>query len=344
MKQAIPLLFLILLLVGISGTGITHENTNPGKLFDFSPQDITLVDDAFHGHGMLPFTEWWYFDAMFDNGYSAQMSIRIASLYGKGMVFVRLDLYNNTLLLSHNSQLYPVNEIVASSTLPLVQLQGKTIMAGSCNTSTGEFIYDVSFEFPENAARLRFLGCTKGWKGILNSGAWWAVILPHADVTGTIIVNNTTINVTGVGYHDHDWEVDTRMCVNFGWFWGKINTKEFTATWSTILTTRATTQPILIVNVKNAGYISVPSKTIWFTAEDFSLDHFMLVPQSFSVETMTDDVFLVAHMQTISVHHERFMGLMNYWRYHLKCSGTIMVNGQAQTVDGVFIAEYIRFR
>ena len=70
----------------------------------------------------------------------------------------------------------------------------------------------------------------------------------------------------------------------------------------------------------------------------------MFIPYFFDIETMTDKVFLVVSMEVIDVDYDRFMGFMNYWRYHVKCSGTFMVDGHAETVDGVFIAEYIRFR
>jgi len=344
MKRIAFLLLILILVAGNLFTGLAVDKKNINSTHGFSPQDIELGDDAFHGNGILPYTEWWYFDAMFDNGYSAQMSIRIVSVYGKQMAMMRLDFYKNSVFVSHQSLSYYFNEIVASSTVPLAQLQGKTIMVGSCDNSTGDFIYDVSFDFSGNAAALRFVGCTKGWKGLLNSGAGWAVILPRADVTGTITVNDTTMNVTGVGYHDHDWNVKSRMAVSFGWFWGKIDSSNFTATWSTILTTRTIVQPIMVVNKKNAGYIAIPSETIWFSAKDLHLDHFMFVPQFFNIETMTDKVFLVVNMEVISVNHERFMGFMNYWRYHVKCSGIFMVDGHAETVDGVFIAEYFRFR
>jgi hypothetical protein len=344
MKRIAFLLLILILVVGNSFTGLAVDKKNINSTHGFSPEDIELGDDAFHGNGILPYTEWWYFDAMFDNGYSAQMSIRIVSVYGKQMAMMRLDFYKNSVFVSHQSQSFYLNEIFASSIVPLVQLQGKAIMVGSCDNRTGDFIYDVSFDFSGNAAALRFVGCTKGWKGLLNSGAGWAVILPRANVTGTITVNDTTMNVTGVGYHDHDWNVKSRMAVSFGWFWGKIDSSNFTATWSTILTTRTIAQPIMVVNKKNAGYIAIPSETIWFSAKDVHLDHFMFVPQFFNIETMTDKVFLVVNMEVISVNHERFMGYMNYWRYHVKCSGIFMVDGHAETVDGVFIAEYFRFR
>jgi hypothetical protein len=344
MKHIAFLLFVLFLLAGSSFTAIAVDKKNVDSDHGFSPQDIELGDDAFHGHGNLPYTEWWYFDAMFSNGYSAQMSVRIISTYGKGFVFQRLDLYKDGNLVTHDSASYQMREIFASSTVPLVQIHGDTILAGSIDNNTGNFIYDVSFDFPGRAVMLRFVGDTKGWMGQHQSGDWWAVVLPSATVTGTLTIDNTTMNVEGTGYHDHNWDVSARTCLYFGWYWGKFSTLDYTATWSAVLSTRATEKPIMVVNKKNAGYIAIPPETIWFSAKDVQLDHFMLIPHFFNIETMTDNVFLVVNMEVSSVDHERFMGFMNYWRYHVKCTGIFIIDGHTETVDGMFIAEYIRFR
>jgi predicted secreted hydrolase len=191
---------------------------------------------------------------------------------------------------------------------------------------------------------LHFVGCTKGWKGQHHGGDWWAVVLPRATVNGSIIVENLTMNVTGIGYHDHNWEVSAKATLNFGWYWGRINSENYSITWTTILTTRMFKQPVLVINEKNGEYTPISSKEIWFTTDDYHFNNVMRVPHFLNIEAMTDDVFLVVDMQVIGVHHDRFMGFMNYWRYHIKCTGTIMVDGHAETIDGVFIAEYLRFR
>jgi hypothetical protein len=344
MKHVTLLLLIFFLGVSPSFSGLAVGTSIIKESDGFSPQDITLGDDAYHGNGLLPFTEWWYFDAMFGNGYSAQMSIRIISSFGKGYAFERLDLYKDGVLITHNSTSCRLREIAASSEIPLVQIHGATKLAGSYNDTLKNFVYDVSFDFPGNAAELHFVGCTEGWKAQHQSGDWWAVILPRAMVTGTITFDNTTLDVEGTGYHDHNWDVSGRSCVNFGWFWGKFNSHNYTATWSAILSTRSTPQPIMIVNIKNAGYITIPSETIWFSAKNLHLNHLMLIPHFFVIETVTETVFLTVSMEVIDVDYTRFMGFINYWRYHVQCSGTFMVDGHPETVDGVFIAEYIRFR
>jgi hypothetical protein len=338
----VSLIFFLCISSSLSGVAmdITNVNGTPG----FSPQDITLGDDAYHGQGLLPFTEWWYFDAMFDNGYSAQMSIRVICVFGKGYVFERLDLYKNGTLYTHDSVSYYLRDVFFSAEIPLVKINGKTIFSGSYDAGLENYVYDVSFDFPETAADLHFVGCTEGWKGQHPSGDWWAVFLPRASVAGSITVGDTTLNVEGIGYHDHNWGVNQRACVNFGWFWGKFHTPEYTAIWSAILSTRATVKPIIVVNVKNAGYIAIPSETIWFSAKDLRMDHLLLVPYLFTIETVTEKVFLTVSMEVIDIDYTRFMGFMNYWRYHVRCSGTFMVDGHVETIEGLFIAEYIRFR
>jgi hypothetical protein len=343
MKQTSVLWLVSVLLLSPSFLGSAMQQVNVGIRGEFSPQDIELRDDAFHGRGLRPYTEWWYFDAMLNNTYSVQMSVRTLGVYGKGLVFVRLDLYKNGTLINHNTLSYHLKEAFLSSMKPFVQVQGKTILLGSYDNTTKSYVYEVSFDFLGSAAHLFFKGCTKGWKGQHQSGDWWAVILPRADVSGTITIDNTTIQVNGSGYHDHNWDVSTQVFFHFGWFWGRFNSEEYTAVWSAILTTRVTPQPILVINIKNEGYITIPSETIWFSVKNIHLNHLKFVPFYFTVETVTSRVFLVVHLEVVHVEHERVMGWMNYWRYHVKCTGIFMVDGHSETVDDVFIAEYIRF-
>jgi predicted secreted hydrolase len=163
-------------------------------------------------------------------------------------------------------------------------------------------------------------------------------------VTGTITLENTTMNVTGTGYHDHNWDVGAAVALHFGWFWGTFESSSHSVTWAVVYPTRLTQHPMIVVNEKNGGYLNIPPETIWFSAQNKQVDHFRLIPRFLNIETMTEKVFLVVNMEVLSVDHARFVGFINYWRYHVKCTGSIMMNGHMETIDGVFIAEYLRFR
>ncbi|UCF12454.1 MAG: hypothetical protein JSW06_10530 [Thermoplasmatales archaeon] len=309
----------------------------------FSPEDIELKDDAFHGADTLHFTEWWYFDAVFDNGYTAQVGIRVLGVINQGIVSARLDIYKEGELESHELKKYLIWDFYASKDVPLIELKDKQVMDCHINETTGDWVYNLSLELDKSSVELCFVGRTKGWKGSTPGGKW-AVILPRADVSGTIKLKNEEINVSGVGYHDHNWEITIFTGINFGWFWGKVNSNSYTMIWSKIMTTRFWGQPLLVINKKNNGYMNIESGDIQFIAKDIRIEKGMLVPYSFDLKVQKEDVYLKVDIEVIDTHHERWVGIINYWRYHIKCTGSITIDSQTEIIDDIQLAEYIRFR
>ena len=312
--------------------------------FQFAPEDIGLSDDAFHQANTFHFMEWWYFDAAFDNGYSAQMSIRVLSAANQGVVFLRLDIYKHGILVSHHQKPLLMRSFYASEIEPLIMVDGEQVMKGHIDEETGNWVYDISFDLSHASAELQFIGTTQGWKGQLYGGDWWGVILPQADVVGTLTLQGKQMDVQGVGYHDHNWEVTAFAGINFGWFWGKITSDSYSITWSNILLTRFTIIPIIVVNEKYGKYRSINGSNIQFLAEDFRFDKGLLIPYFFSLGAQDGDISLEVTMEVLNVHHERFMGVSNYWRYHVKCTGFICVGDQREQIDEILISEFIRFR
>ncbi len=223
-------------------------------------------------------------------------------------------------------------------------VEGNQVILGTYDAVNDRFVYTVTMNVSNGAISMQFIGCTKGWKRQQKTGDWWAVVLPRANVTGIITINNTTMNVTGNGYHDHNWGIGPRIAVHFGWFWGTCSSSNYTVTWAQIRTTRVTQIPIMVVNTNNDGYLEIPSEAIWFSKDNVSLNHFKWVPGFFNIAAVTERVFLVIDMEVISVDHIEMLGFINYWRYHVRCTGTIVVDGQVEQVDGISVMEYLRFR
>jgi len=316
--------------------------------FSFSPEDIELEDDAFHRADVSSsshFTEWWYFDAIFDNGYSAQAGVRIMSLLDQDVaIFSRLDIYKDNRLISHNHRMHFLEDFYASASVPWVLINKKEIIRGYIDRDTGDWTYDVSFDVEGTSADLHFVGCTKGYKGTTPGGKW-AVILPRANVTGKLFIEGEEIKVCGVGYHDHNWEVTVEAALNFGWYWGKINSDTYTIVWSDILTTWYWGQPLVVISENNGGYQNIKQDDIQFAIGDLRITDWMLIPHSFDIVIQTENVSLNVHMQSLDVHYYPIMGgIMNYWRYHMKCTGFITVGSQTELIDDVVIAEFLRFR
>jgi predicted secreted hydrolase len=347
--KTVSIITVILLLINpfiveFSKSFFTNEKSVGIDNFLFSPDDIELKDDAFHSAKTSYFTEWWYFDAIFDNNYSAQMSVRVVSALNHGIIFKRLDIYKDGFIISHNKKSYPMRDFSASKEKPIVYLDDSCVINGFIDNSTGNWVYDLFFQFDDVSAYLRFIGCTKGWKGQLRGDDWWGVSLPRAKTSGTLIIGNKTINVTGIGYHDHNWEVTASAVINFGWYWGKIHSGNYTITWATIMRTRLTDDPILVINKNLDGYLNIEPTKIQFTAENFSFENRHLIPHSFTLIANIDNISINVKMKVINIHHYRFFGFMNYWRYHVKCQGFITVDSHTETIDTFQLAEFIRFR
>jgi predicted secreted hydrolase len=309
-----------------------------------SIQGITLHDDAFHGRGELPFIEWWYFDAKLDNGYSVVLGVHIINIFARGIVSTRLTIYQQDSVLLKSYAKYFLRDLSASSNVPSVYIQGHSIIQGTYDSIHDRFLYNVTMTAPNGAISLQYIGCTKGWKRQQQTGDWWAVVLPRATITGTITVNDTTTNVTGTGYHDHNWGIGPRIALHFGWFWGTCSSSTYTITWAEIQTTRMTQVPIMVINTQNAGYLEIPSETIWFNADNISFNHLRRIPLFFVLATTTDHVFILLNMEVISIDHTEMLGFIKYWRYHVRCTGTIVVNDHFEQVNSTSIMEYLRFR
>ncbi len=315
--------------------------------FKFTPSNVSLKDDSFHGSTAPRFTEWWYFDAMFDNGYSIQLNIRVLSIIKNrfALIYKRTDIYKEGRLLKHHRKRYGLKDYNASKENPYVTLDGKEVIKGFIDKKTGNLIYDLSFEIENTSANLQFKSCTKGWKGNNPGGDGWAVVLPRAEVKGKLKVNNEEIDVRGIGYHDHNWDVRYSVTKNnHGWFWGKIYSKNFTITWATIYKNKNIGQPLLVLNENNKGYINFKPEEIKFIGDKLAIKNKKMIPHHFILEANNGKEKLKFSMDAKDLHHDKVMIRYNYWRYHMMCTGTITVGDKTETVKGIQIAEFLRFK
>lgn len=303
-----------------------------------------LKDDAYHGSKGLQFTEWWYFDAALNDGYSIQFSARILSGLKLSFLFIRFDVYKEGHLVIHRRKIYLLKDVQISKDKPFIKIGGKTVLQGVLDEKTGNLVYDISVAFDGLTADLRFVGTTKGWKGKHEADDWWAVALPRASVNGTIIFDNQTINVSGSGYHDHNWNVKIFALTNIGWYWGKIYSDRTAITWAKILRTTVKTQPLLVINSIHNGYINVFPAQFHIKETDFSEENGKIIPHAFTIDAQTPIITLHVMMKTIDIHHVKIFPLMDYWRYHVKCNGSITVNSNTESINDLYIAEFLKFR
>ena len=316
-------------------------NTNLPNNFLFNPENIELKDDAFHGADLFNYAEWWYFDAIFENNLSAQITFYIFSAMTQKFIVVGVTVYKDGFGVFANEKYYIFNDLDMSREIPYIQIDGKQFMKGYIDDLSGNWIYDVTIDLIDSSIDLHFIGRSKGWKGDLAIGGW-AAVLPKADVSGKINLNGLEYNVKGIGYHDHNWDMNLFDLLHFGWYWGRINSDNLTIVWFVILNTRFDSESLCVISREN-DYINIDPKDIDFNAKDFSLDIFWWIPNIFTLKVNTNDIYLSLVMNAASIDSDyKING--HYCRYHLNCVGNIVIDNELKDLSGIHLAEYMRFR
>jgi len=322
--------------------------------FKYNAKDIILKDDAFQDSKSLMFTEWWYFDTTIKNGYAAQMNVRIASAFKKSIfiVYLRLELFKDGVRIFRNKKRYSLKDFYASKERPYVKLGKKEVIKGTIDKKTGNLIFDISADFNDHSIDLRFRGITKGFKG--KSGipkgkkgktkeGGWAVILPKAEVNGKMKIKNKEIKVSGIGYHDHNWDVKIPIVINYGWLWGKIYLKNITVIWAKVFETKKIASPLCIICKDKNGYRNLKAENIKLTIKDFIEKEGKMIPKNLNLKLKEEEILLNIDIKVTNIDYEKVFGFSNYFRLHTKCKGFVNFENSKEKIDDTFISEFLRF-
>ena len=320
--------------------------------------DIIPTDDAFHGNINLLDIEWWYFDAVFDNGYSIHVGLRTYHIQNSGIIQSRITIYKDGKTIVETVKPFLFSSFYTSNNQPIVKINGKTIMEFDLDhfKKTREWKYNITLSIDKHAFDLTFTGITKGWK-IETSKTCWAVALPKANVHGTITVDGHKIPVKGIGYHDHNWNYSPTTAVsNLGWFWGRITAETLNITWSKTMKTKEKGDLLAIINQdkkhveNNTEFYNVPPSGISFIPKEFTQNHNKTIPTEFELKLSDHEshnktsIQAKISMKTYDIHHTRIFTI-HYWRYHVKTSGTITLGSTTEILNNKpQIIEFLSFK
>ena len=327
-----------------------RSNVAEGKQRGLTPRGITPADDAFHGSERHVAAEWWYFDAVFDNGYSTHVGVKTFSRKKLGLVSPMIEVYREGHLEVKSSSFYPFSRFKTSREKPFVMLNGKPFIVfdEEIFKNEREWVYKVFMEVGECMVDLNFYSLSQGWK-IETEGESWTVPLPKSSVEGVIGFNGKKLEVKGVGYHDHNWNYTLLTVMNYGrgWYWGRVNGRRFTIVWANILRKNRVWDPLAVVNMEGNGFISINPKCISFETNGFVYNHGRKTPAHFRLKIDDDtgeipvDADIMMDAQT--VHYDSVAVLLPYFRYHVKTRGFISVGSEKENLDGMQIMESLSF-
>ncbi|MGD0612605.1 MAG: lipocalin-like domain-containing protein [Anaerolineales bacterium] len=215
--------------------------TGPGRR-DALIEPLKPMDDGLHmdmdQRGMY---EWWYFDAHLETGHTIAVFFHASNpnpgLEGKTgieMVLLRPDGKRNQKFIA-----YGKSDFAAARDKPDVKIGGNTIKV---DQKEGQLpVYEINVKEKDLGCHLRYTAEVNGWKpgtGLSHFGErgffGWVIPFARASVEGTITDGDSTIPVTGIGYHDHNWlNFPFQRIINY-WMWGRIYSKTFTVAYAYI--------------------------------------------------------------------------------------------------------------
>lgn len=299
-------------------------------------------DDAFHGIINLTDVEWWYFDAIFDNGYSLHVGFRTYQMRNSGFLQIRINIYKDGNVKTEKFSMHLLPDVDLSPSVPQISVDGKPAVFLDIEhyTRTGKWRYLLQLSIDDIAIDLCFNGTTPGWK-IETSSTCWTTALPKATVQGTMRIKNTVFQVKGIGYHDHNWGYSAlTMFSNIGWFWGRITGENLNLTWAKTMKTPFEGDFLALLNRDSevntqAAYRSIIPSDIFFQMGDLLKNHGRWIPSAFLLKTgkcsQAADIPLAVdiEMKTVDVQHTRIF-FAHYWRYHVQTSGILYFGSQRE--------------
>jgi|GEM_PF-270656 len=223
------------------------------------PQDLNrgLPDraDGAHRYPGRCYFEWWYFDAGFDDGHSCVAGILDPDIYrparDRSQVFLHIRTPEGKAY--HNFFDFPRRSLRASREGCSLELSGNTIRGSYPR-------WELELEHGSFAAHLTFTSRLPGWalgSGELLFGSLehprvfgWAVPQPLAEVSGWLAYPGARAEVTGTGYHDHNWGNLFMPLYLSHWQWGRILHPEVTVVFAEIFTRKScgfTRIPLLLL-------------------------------------------------------------------------------------------------
>lgn len=332
-------------MLGCCDSSAERQITRGSKI----PREIIPEDDAFHGSIRHIAAEWWYFDAIFTNNYSIHIGLKTFTKKNYGVISPLIEIYKNGQLEIEAKRTYPLKKSSLSPTLPNIKLSNVPILSfdHARYLKNKDWVYNVNLDLDSCQVNLDFIGTTRGWT--FDTGAEsWAVALPKACVTGEISCNGETINVEGVGYHDHNWNYTILTVMNYGvgWYWGKIASKSFNVVWAKIEKSSKREEIYAVVNKDNNSFYVIDPNKITVVFDKFVRNHLRKTPTAITVQI--DDIVndtpitVDVSMNAFGLHYNSVI-IAPYWRYHVRSEGTISIGSHKETVNRTQIMELLKF-
>ena len=174
--------------------------------------------------------EWWYFDAHLDNGdYIVVMYSLNDTRLKPRQPSVRLNIYTKGQPEISKIKIYNESEVSTSYDKCDVKLGEE--YCRDCGDYYELYTLIDGFGAKLKLNKKNHPYTTEG----ITSPMPWTVAVPSGDIEGELYKNGETVEVKGIGYHDHNWGEKTLAGVIKNWYWGKVHSPDISIDYSVIM-------------------------------------------------------------------------------------------------------------
>jgi predicted secreted hydrolase len=329
-----------------------EKSENPKIKYKFlKAEKIIPKDDTYHGNIKLLDIEWWYFDAIFDNGYSIQIGFRTYHIKGFGIVQSRINVYKNGKPISEQLKIDLISNFHIDQDYPNISINNNNVIEFNEDNykKNKKWEYKIKLSIKDTTVDLLFVGNTLGWK-IETSDTCWTVPLPKAIVKGKIKIKGEETEVKGIGYHDHNWSYSpTTAMNNYGWYWGRTSADTMNITWAKVIHSKENIDILAVINKDEGGFYNIKPENIEIITKNYEFNNRGKIPKIFNLnikDTDTNNIKIDCQVKMIAldIQYTRIFTI-KYWRYHVKTDGTISIGNYSEKIqDKPQIIEYLKFK
>lgn len=240
-------------------------------------EPLALQDDGLYSDiGSKGLYEWWYFDAHLESGHTIVIFFHASNpnpgRTGKtGIEFILISPEGRR---KQEFFAYDKSEFEAAVDRPEVRIGKNAIKVDQAGDDLP--VYEIFVDEGDLGCHLKYTPMVKGWKpgsGLSQFGdlgyMGWVVPFARASVEGTITDGEQTIQVSGTGYHDHNWlNFQFQRIIEY-WMWGRVYAENFTLAYAYIQCTKAVDRhAVKVLMLAEGQEVTLSSGDFIFSKED----------------------------------------------------------------------------
>ncbi len=317
-----------------------------------TPADYQRRDDASHiYHNTRDYSEWWYVDASFTNGYHVVATYHYRNFFLPGMIpTLQFFIYRPDGMRVDRYEVCDQNKISADPNYCDVRMGKSAIRDCGDHYVASMDIKGDGFELVmKNAVPPWKPGTGFNYKNEENGKvAGWVVPVPAARVEGVLRLKGETMSVQGYGYHDHNWGNYHTSETFRGWYWGRVHHERYSIDYGWVLPRDEAMPVVSPLLLARNGEIILSTDIMSARMEDFRVDE--KTGQRYPVkQVFSTDVLGVRMELSITTHRvveQMTLPRITEWeQYYMRFIAGyelfVSADGEEETIKGEMLHEYV---